>query len=308
MSILEHKHVTEIDAAPARRVEIFTGAGRRRTWTVEEKASIVAESYEEGVRACQVARRHGLTPQQLFTWRRAARESLKAVDAEAPSAFVPAVVEATAVKATPAEPADAQAASVRPPIIELESKSPDERRDARQERSRPILDALEPWLREKLARIRQKTKLAEAIRYALSRWDGLMRFVDDGRIEINSNIVERAIRPIALKRKNALFAGSDGGGRELGDWRLAYRDLQAQRRRSAGLHHRRPHEDRRGPSREQARRTHAVGLRAAGRTQRRGLKTAVTTNPLRRYALARKARDPWVGGPRRLAMYLATVD
>ena len=120
MSILEHKHVSEIEAAPPRRVEIFTGAGRRRTWTAEEKASIVAESYEEGVHACQVARRHGLTPQQLFTWRRAARESLKAVDAEAPSAFVPAVVEATAVKATPAEPADAQAASVRPPIIELE--------------------------------------------------------------------------------------------------------------------------------------------------------------------------------------------
>jgi transposase len=56
MSILEPKHVSEIEAAPARRVEIFTGAGRRRTWTAEEKASIVAESYEEGVHACQVAR------------------------------------------------------------------------------------------------------------------------------------------------------------------------------------------------------------------------------------------------------------
>ena len=73
------------------------------------------------------------------------------------------------------------------------------------------IDALEPWLRDKLALISQKTKLAEAIRYALSRWDGLTRFIDDGRIEIDSNIVERAIRPIALNRKNALFAGSDGG-------------------------------------------------------------------------------------------------
>ena len=88
---------------------------------------------------------------------------------------------------------------------------PDERRAARQEKSRPIIEALEPWLREKLALISQKTKLAEAIRYALSRWDGLTRFVDDGRIEIDSNVVERAIRPIALNRKNALFAGSDGG-------------------------------------------------------------------------------------------------
>jgi len=93
----------------------------------------------------------------------------------------------------------------------IHGRSPNERRDARQEKSRPILDALEPWLREKLTLISQKTKLAEAIRYALSRWDGLTRFVDDGRIEIDSNIVERAIRPIALNRKNALFAGSDGG-------------------------------------------------------------------------------------------------
>ena len=94
---------------------------------------------------------------------------------------------------------------------DIRGRNPDERRSARQEKSRPIIDALEPWLREKLALISQKTKLAEAIRYALSRWDGLTRFVDDGRVEIDSNVVERAIRPIALNRKNALFAGSDGG-------------------------------------------------------------------------------------------------
>ena len=79
-------------------------------------------------------------------------------------------------------------------------------------RSRPLVAALEPWLRAKLALISQKTKLAEAIRYALSRWEGLTRFLDDGRIEIDNNVVERAIRPIALTRKNALFAGSDSGG------------------------------------------------------------------------------------------------
>ena len=64
----------------------------------------------------------------------------------------------------------------------------------------------------KLELISQKTKLAEAIRYALSRWVGLTRFIDDGRIEIDSNVIERSIRPIALNRKNTLFAGSDGGG------------------------------------------------------------------------------------------------
>ena len=81
----------------------------------------------------------------------------------------------------------------------------------RQQRSRPLVEALQPWLREKLSLISQKTKLAEAIRYALSRWAGLSLFLDDGQIEIDNNVVERAIRPLALNRKNALFAGSDGG-------------------------------------------------------------------------------------------------
>jgi len=70
---------------------------------------------------------------------------------------------------------------------------------------------MEPWLRAKLQTISQKGKLAEVIRYVLTRWEGLTRFVDDGTIEIDSNTVERSIRPIALTRKNALFAGSDGG-------------------------------------------------------------------------------------------------
>jgi transposase len=81
-----------------------------------------------------------------------------------------------------------------------------ERRAERQVRSKPIILALELWLRAKLEVVSQ-----EAIRYALSRWEGLTRFLDDGRIEIDNNIVERSIRPIALNRKNALFAGSDGG-------------------------------------------------------------------------------------------------
>jgi hypothetical protein len=95
---------------------------------------------------------------------------------------------------------------------DIRGRSPDQRRAARQERSRPVIAELEPWLRAKLPLLSQKSKLAEAIRYALSRWEGLSRFFDDGRIEIDSNTVERSIRPIALNRKNALFAGSDGGG------------------------------------------------------------------------------------------------
>jgi transposase len=95
---------------------------------------------------------------------------------------------------------------------ECRGRSAEERYALRQEKSRPILDAFEPWLHAKLGLISQKTKLADAIRYVLSRWQGLTRFLDDGRIEIDSNVVERSIRPIALNRKNALFAGSDDGG------------------------------------------------------------------------------------------------
>jgi len=94
---------------------------------------------------------------------------------------------------------------------EIRGRSPDERRTVRQARSRSLVEAFEPWLREKLALVSQKSKLAEAIRYALSRWAGLNLFLDDGRVEIDSNVVERSIRPLALTRKNALFAGSDGG-------------------------------------------------------------------------------------------------
>ena len=95
---------------------------------------------------------------------------------------------------------------------DIRGRSADERRAVRRDNSRPIVDRLEMWLREKLDCVSQKSKLAEAIRYALSRWEGLCRFIEDGRVEIDSNVVERSIRPIALNRKNALFAGSDGGG------------------------------------------------------------------------------------------------
>lgn len=64
----------------------------------------------------------------------------------------------------------------------------------------------------RVTQVSRKSRLAEAIRYALTRWEGLTRFLDDGRIELDSNTVERSIRPIALNRKNALFAGSDDGG------------------------------------------------------------------------------------------------
>src|SRR5512145_724870 len=80
---------------PRRRLEIFTGAGRRRTWSAEAKAKarIVAESQAADASVCAVARRHGLTPQQLFTWRREARQRASSTVDDGTPAFVPVVLE-----------------------------------------------------------------------------------------------------------------------------------------------------------------------------------------------------------------------
>jgi len=87
-----------------------------------------------------------------------------------------------------------------------------QRQQIRHERSRVIVDDLRVFLEAKNRQVSAKAKLGEAIRYTLTRWDGLSRFLDDGRVDLDSNAVERSIRPLALNRKNALFAGSDEGG------------------------------------------------------------------------------------------------
>ena len=96
---------------------------------------------------------------------------------------------------------------------DIRGRSPPERREVRQRRSAPILADLKAFLGATLAKISGKSSLAGAIRYATSRWEALTRFVDDGRLEMTNNAAERAIRPLALGRKNYLFAGSDEGGR-----------------------------------------------------------------------------------------------
>jgi len=95
---------------------------------------------------------------------------------------------------------------------EIRGRVPDERRTVRQERSRPLLDAMKPWLEQTLATLSQKSATAKAIRYVLGRWESLTRYCDDGRVEIDNNAAERALRCVAIGRKNFLFAGSDAGG------------------------------------------------------------------------------------------------
>jgi transposase len=117
------------------------------------------------------------------------------------------------------------------------------RRAVRQDRSRPIVAALHEWLQEQIKRVSGASDLAKAMRYAIRHWPGLVVFLDDGRVEMDTNVVERAIRPNTLTRKNALFAGSDGGAAH---WAMAMTliqdadpDRQVERRRSDGLAHRR---------------------------------------------------------------------
>ena len=90
--------------------------------------------------------------------------------------------------------------------------SPNERRAVRQNRSLPLLADLKDFLEQALGKISGKSTLAEAIRYALSRWASLIRYTGNGHLEMTNNAAERAIRPLALGRKNWLFAGSDTGG------------------------------------------------------------------------------------------------
>jgi hypothetical protein len=87
-----------------------------------------------------------------------------------------------------------------------------ERAAVRQVQSVPRLGDLQRFFRAALSEISAKSKLASAIRYALSRWAALTRYTCDGRLEMSNNAAERAIRPLVLGRKNYLFAGSDSGG------------------------------------------------------------------------------------------------
>lgn len=94
---------------------------------------------------------------------------------------------------------------------EIRGQSAEVRRAVRQEKTRPLVEALRAWCQAKLAAVSGKSGIAAAIRYTLNQWEGLIRFLDDGRIEMDNNTVERSMRPIALNRKNALFAGHDEG-------------------------------------------------------------------------------------------------
>jgi len=109
---------------------------------------------------------------------------------------------------------------------DIRGQTAEDRKQARQQHSRPLVEAMHAWLTEQLSRLSGRAALAQAIRYALNHWIGLTRFLDDGRFELDTNIVERAMRPVALGRKNALFAGADSGGKH---WAMIASLLQTAR-------------------------------------------------------------------------------
>lgn len=95
---------------------------------------------------------------------------------------------------------------------EVRGKPPDVRSAIRQTRAKPLLDDLRHWMEKMLRSLSAKSDTAGAIRYALSHWRALTRYVDDGTLEIDNSAAERALRAVAIGRKNYLFMGSDSGG------------------------------------------------------------------------------------------------
>jgi transposase len=95
---------------------------------------------------------------------------------------------------------------------EIRGRPPNERREIRQARARPLLESLRAWLESCLTKLSKKSDTTVAVKYALGRWEALTRYAEDGGLEIDNNAAERALRAVALGRKNYLFAGSDAGG------------------------------------------------------------------------------------------------
>jgi transposase len=94
----------------------------------------------------------------------------------------------------------------------INGKTPEQRLAVRRERSRPLIAELEIWMRQQRALLSTKNDTAKAINYSLNRWTAFTRFLDDGRVCLSNNAAERALRGIAIGRKNWTFAGSDAGG------------------------------------------------------------------------------------------------
>ena len=144
---------------------------------------------------------------------------------------------------------------------EIRGASPQRRLAERQARTAPLVEAFGVWLREQRARLSAKSRLGEKLAYIARHWDGLQMFLEDGRVEMDSNSVENLIRPVALNRKNALFAGHDEGASRVGTYCFTHRNSKDERCRTLCLSQDNPRSHRHGPPEQSPRRTPPLEFR-----------------------------------------------
>ncbi|MBN9890154.1 IS66 family transposase [Salipiger abyssi] len=190
-------------SGPGPAITVFTYAPGRGGTHAEEilkgfDGVLQVDGYAGYNRLTKAARTGGKPITLAYCWAHARRELIKAT----PKTGSPIAAEALA-----------RIARLYAIEKEIHGRSAEERLALRRERSAPLVADLSAWVREQAARLSPKSRMGKALRYVLKHWDGLVRFLDDGRIEMDSNPVENSIRPIALQRKNSLFAGHDEGGR-----------------------------------------------------------------------------------------------
>lgn len=205
---------------------MITRGESRRRWTVEQKQAIAAESLADHP-ASHLKGFKGLLQVDGYA---GFASLVKAASSDAPSlAFCWAHARRKFYDIHLATPSPLAAEALRriAALYEIEAdirgQSAEQRRRERQQRSRSLVEALHAWLTEQLGRLSGRSALAQAIRYTLNHWDGLILFLDDGRLELDTNAVERAMRPVALGRKNALFAGADSGAQH---WAIVATQIQ----------------------------------------------------------------------------------
>jgi transposase-like protein len=145
------------------------------------QAGIVSEVMRPGAKVTEIARRHGLSRNLLYTWRREAGRAAALGGAASPLPDLVPFVITDGADAPIATEAPRRIADLYAIEAEIRGRSAGERRNVRQDRTKPLVQALKTWMEVKLAAVSQKGKVAAALRYALSRWVGLSRFLDDGR-------------------------------------------------------------------------------------------------------------------------------
>jgi transposase len=167
------------------------------TWLAAYAGIVQADAFSGFGRLYEPGRKHG-TIVEAGCWAHARRKFFELADLQKAPIAVEAVARIDAIFAVERE---------------INGRAPGERQAVRQDRSRPLVTSLEAWLRANKAKLSPKARTAGAIDYMLKRWPAFIRFLDEGRVCLSNNAAERAIRPLAVGRRNWTFAGSDTGGR-----------------------------------------------------------------------------------------------